>query len=361
MNISPTPKRYSSARSNRNENNIPSMYSDPLYNDNMNQGGGIGHLGGPRNIGNVPTEKIVPEEYRLNSQMINRLIKQNKELNNKLNSKQDEINRLNSLVGSLRAKLIKYTELNKKLNSDLQNFQNSEIINNSITEDVNDYIQVPKKRSVTLGTSPDSMSTPTILKNSHPVDEKINKLNDKLDKLTNLVLEEKSSQSTTSNKSTTPPVTSQPNLFFSKGPSDEDIMVKESVELKNLEDQIDSLKRKLLIKRENELRKISLNQELLELMDKLNLQNPSNAQQNFNNFDISPPLSRSNNESPEYCLECHNRHTSHSQSHNNHNISNKQQNSQYHHQHQKESYLKKPDLPISNPLDTPTPLNKRPT
>ena len=335
------------------------MFNSKMNGYDNNQDIGRGNF----NIDDMRSDRIVPEEYKLNSQMINKLIKQNKEMNNKLNSKQDEINRLNSLIGSLRGKLIKYTELNRKLTSDFQNFRHNDLSNNninntsgSITEDANDYIQVPKRRSSTLETPPDSLSTPTILKNSNSYDEKITSLTEKLDQLTSLVLEKKT-------LCNTKPVTkilgnSPQQSIFMQEPSEEDIMIKESVELKNLENQIDSMKRKLLIKRENELRKISLNQELLELMDKLSLQEPSVSRVNnpniHNNIDLSPPLSRSDNTSPDYCLECHtSSHHSHNHSHNhNHNNS---RNPNY----QRSSYLKKPDIPSTNPLETPTPLAKR--
>ena len=56
---------------------------------------------------NDVNERMVPEEYIYNSSMINELIKQNKDLHKQLTQKQEEIDRLNVLIGSFRAKLIK--------------------------------------------------------------------------------------------------------------------------------------------------------------------------------------------------------------------------------------------------------------
>ncbi|QLQ80184.1 hypothetical protein HG537_0D01850 [Torulaspora globosa] len=291
MNLSPTPRRYTSRSKAMGPDNA-FLYSDPV------------------DVGdNVIKDRIIPEEYRLNSQMINRLIKQNKELTAKIDAKQEEIDRLNILVGSLRGKLIKYTEMNKKLEEDLVQ-AGSRVSSRNMTENEQDYIQVPKRRTETQ----DNVT-------SH--DDRINALSGKLDKLTKLVLQNTVPSTSSPLQSPPPPV---PIENHKSSPSEEDIMCKESLELKQMEDQIDSLKRKLLIKRENELRKISLNQELLELMDKLNI--PNQQERNLNS---------ANSNSPTYCAECH-----HERNHNHKNVS-----------------TINSKIPSSNPLETPTPLPKR--
>lgn len=281
---------------------------------------------------NVVKERIIPEEYRLNSQMINRLIKQNKELVAKLDGKQEEIDRLNILVGSLRGKLIKYTEMNKKLEDDLVQV-GSRVSSRNMTENEQDYIQVPKRRTET-----NSELTPH--------DDRINALSDKLDKLTKLVLQSTAPPISSPLQSPPAAVSRENNHRAVLSPSEEDIMCKESLELKQMEDQIDSLKRKLLIKRENELRKISLNQELLELMDRLSMQNP--VERERERSQNNEPSLHNISGSPAYCSECHQNDRNH------HHASNSSVR-----QTQPTAFKKNPQVPATNPLETPTPLPKR--
>lgn len=264
-------------------------------------------------------DRIIPEEYRLNSQMINRLIKQNKELVSKLDAKQEEIDRLNILVGSLRGKLIKYTEMNKKLEAESRVSSGT-----TTTENEQDYIQVPKRR-------------PETIRQESVHDDRINALNEKLDKLTRLVLQNNVPTSSSPLQSPALPVPASRKTVLS--PSEEDIMCRESQELKQMEDQIDSLKRKLLIKRENELRKISLNQELLELMEKLNTQNPQDRErERISSRDFTQAAATPH----DYCTECH-----HQENHKN----------QHSVRHTNPSTMAK--VPATNPLETPTPLPKK--
>lgn len=302
MNLSPTPRRYASRSKPAGTDNAY-VFSDPID---------------IRNSAN--NDRIIPEEYRLNSQMINRLIKQNKELIAKLDGKQEEIDRLNILVGSLRGKLIKYTEMNKKLEAESRVSSGT-----TTTENEQDYIQVPKRR-------------PETVREYAMHDDRIASLNEKLDKLTKLVLQ--NNVPTTSSPLQSPsvaPMSASRRSVLS--PSEEDIMCRESQELKQMEDQIDSLKRKLLIKRENELRKISLNQELLELMDRLTTQDlPDRDRERMPNREIS----HLNVSSPEHCTECHH-----------------QENHKHHHSVRHTHPSQKGKIPASNPLETPTPLPKK--
>lgn len=325
MNISPTPRRYTSRNGDFPEDNFYA-YSDPIGRDSHAPG----------------RERIVPEEYRLNSQMINRLIRQNKELMNKLDAKQEEIDRLNVLVGSLRGKLIKYTELNKKLQNDAGEHIASSRSSSDGIESSN-YIQLPKRRAKK---DCEKEEEPKYSK-----DDRITALSEKLDMLTRLVMEGKTHLSPMSNAAApSPPPTTRASHLISPGlpsstqtvltrPSEEDIMCRESMELKQLEDQIESLKRKLLIKRENELRKISLNQELLELMGKLTMEQGQASTQTTNAPPTQAPQPRQ--ASPDYCAECHHANT----------------HTQHHSHHRKD--LAKPSVPAANPLETPTPFTKR--
>lgn len=343
MNISPTPRRYTSRTAGGMGNSNAYIYSDPI---NREYNGGMGGIG----AGGENGERILPEEYKLNSQMISRLIKQNKELGAKLDSKQEEIDRLNILVGSLRGKLIKYTEINKKLEDSFKQ-GGSRVSSGNMSENERDYIQVPKRRA-------DSNSNKENVNEDQYVsnDDRISAMTEKLDKLTRLVLENNGvnnnilASSPLQSPSVVPLQMSKKSVL---DPSEEDIMCRESSELKQMEDQIDSLKRKLLIKRENELRKISLNQELLELMDKLSMQNPSDRESEkvpvSSREAIPLPATttsmpnHNSSSSPEYCVECHHQQFPHRDPRNN-----------------DKHAMRKSNIPSSNPLETPTPLSKRP-
>lgn len=348
MNISPTPRRYNSRSGGMDFNDENYLaFSDPVNRDS--NGNGMGR------------ERIIPEEYKLNSRMINRLIRQNKELMNKLDGKQEEIDRLNVLVGSLRGKLIKYTELNKKL-EDRQNVSRIPSDGSNDVETDSNYIQLPKRRN---NKELDKDTTDPRLSK----DDRISALSEKLDMLTKIMMESRNSSlaspsqkehstsvptpssaptSTTTATSPPPPNTSTAILHR---PSEEDIMCRESMELKQLEDQIESLKRKLLIKRENELRKISLSQELLELMGKLSMEQ-AQAQQNVpsaNTPTAGPSVEQQMvSSSPEYCMECHHTKAHPLHQHHNHN-----------HFHRNDINSRRPTVPAINPLETPTPLAKK--
>ncbi|CDO95558.1 unnamed protein product [Kluyveromyces dobzhanskii CBS 2104] len=210
-------------------------------------------------------DRIVPEEYKYSTAMINELIKQNKDLHKQVTGKQEEIDRLNVLIGSFRAKLIKYTELNKKMQQEQQKHQHRSNRNPS-PEPQKKY----RTNSDSQPSSPQLQSWQDrdsdylqIHKNVRQDDSKIDDIYQKLELLTNLVndaVNKKEGDAQRDNLKSNPRVV-----------SDDDIIVSESQEFKQLQDQIDLLKRKLLIKKENELRKLSLNKELGDLMDELNM------------------------------------------------------------------------------------------
>ncbi|SCW04513.1 LAFE_0H15192g1_1 [Lachancea fermentati] len=265
MNISPTPRRYNS----RGHDYGSRVDDEPAFHP----------------FNRAPpapsADRIVPEEYRVNSQMINKLIKQNKQLTAQLEHKQDEIDRLNVLVGSLRGKLIKYTELNKKLSS----APAASPASSSSPAASPDVLQVNKTRSGAARAAP-------------ALEDRVSDIYTKLDALTRLVAGERAPDD--------PPRVRTPHL---RSASEDDILTQESAELKQLEDQIDLLKRKLLIKRENELRKLSLNKELLDLMEKLDVSGSSSSPQPPPPAAPAPapvPAPNSHLQASPHCTQCHN-------------------------------------------------------
>ncbi|AET39618.1 Spc42p Ecym_4585 [Eremothecium cymbalariae DBVPG len=322
MNISPTPKRYQNPNHMPRAVNFNYQNPAPAYHDPINGHGG---------------ERIVPEEYKINSNMISSLIKQNKDLLSKLEDKERELEKLNVLVGSLRGKLIKYTELNKKLQAQAaqaarappplaapepQQQQQQQQQQQSQPELAQDYIQLPKR-----------------LQGNSENDKKINEIYDKLEYLTNVVAQQQQQpqqQQQSSQKHSqlqTPAHRTGPSY---NTVSDDDIMISESSELRKLEEQVDQLKRKVLIKSENELRKLSLNQQLVDLMGKLGVSSAQNsASANSLLYDRIPTPSSAPSipsaghvHTTTHCEQCH---------------------------HHSEESLKRPAMDIKNALETPTP------
>ncbi|AAS50824.1 ABR054Cp [Eremothecium gossypii ATCC 10895] len=296
MNISPTPKRYQSSNHMPRAVNHNYHSAVPAYHE---------HAAGQN------ADRIVPDEYKINSNMISSLIKQNKDLLAKLDEKDRELEKLNVLVGSLRGKLIKYTELNKKLQAQAQAARVPSPPEPA-AEPAADYLQLPRRAPAAEN------------------DKKIGELYDKLEQLTKVVHQQHLHD---------PPAPARPRSpARSRSPartavSDDDIMISESSELKRLEEQVDQLKRKVLIKSENELRKLSLNQQLADLMHKLGVSSSSPASSALL-FDRQPSPTSAASSAPlahAHCEQCHHA----------------------------EDALKKPAMDIKNALQTPTPSRTR--
>ncbi|SCU94979.1 LADA_0G12662g1_1 [Lachancea dasiensis] len=328
MNLSPTPRRY-----NSRGYDIPRAQDELFHPYNKEP---------PM----MPSDRIVPEEYRVNSQMINKLIKQNKDLTLQLDRKQDEIDRLNVLVGSLRGKLIKYTELNKKLHTQAQSQSQPQVQSPDFPPV--EALQIKKTRG-----SPEEASHSSAAFRESQVETRIGDIYSKLEALTTLMT---NSVGATSG---TVPTTQHPSRPASNSPaapesvlrravhgaSEDDILTQESAELKSLETQIDFLKRKLLIKRENELRKLSLNKELLDLMDKLDISKSTIPSHH------SPPTVDDPNNTPPHCDQCH-QSSSSSQATANGKLPS-HSTSQNHSRHP-------PYMSMSQALETPTPARRNP-
>ncbi|QEU59006.1 Spc42 [Kluyveromyces lactis] len=258
---------------------------------------------------NDANERIVPEEYKYNSSMINELIKQNKDLHKQITEKQEEIDRLNVLIGSFRAKLIKYTELNKKMQQDQQEQQHNR--HQSFEAKPRHKSEFTSESSSPVSNERDSEYL-QIKKNNRHDESKIDDIYQKLELLTNLVNDAIHKQNNGEKR--------EPSNFNSRIVSDDDIIISESQEFKQLQDQIDLLKRKLLIKKENELRKLSLNKELADLMDELSMNSSPSTNQNIDPYSevSSRPKSgqqRRTNEDQQslHCEHCHLK--THTQSH----------------------------------------------
>lgn len=274
MNISPTPKRYASRSGQKFDNyydeNIYS-YADP-----------IGRNYYPRARSNG--DRLIPNEYKQSGQTLEDLVQQVKQLNTKLESKQQENERLNMLVNSLRAKLVKYTDLCEQYKSEL-NRKTSELYNRNVSEHEQDYIQVNKKRSnnqngiINNGSNdsrvPSIQSESSSQSSSNTQNEGIDLLMVKMDRLYDILANAKSSSTKADIPNSPNSPLRTPNRSTTSIPSEQDILVRESREFKKLEAQVQEYQRRLNARQENEQRKISLQRQLLELQKMLD--EPANA------------------------------------------------------------------------------------
>lgn len=228
------------------------------------------------------TDELLPEESRLSNDAINELIDMNRQLKKTLRDREDELDRYGRLTESLQSKLIKYTNLNNKLEREKieLELENEKLIdiNERLTNDLRttsvagdlkysqktrkgddentDDIFIPK-RGHTFKDTTESNNT-DLRKGSAEV------LNKKLDTLIEYLSEDKSGAKTGNSRQK-----ERHDHWRLTDDDDDDIITRESLEIKNLEDQVEELRKKTLLKQENELRKISLSNELLELATKL--------------------------------------------------------------------------------------------
>lgn len=171
-------------------------------------------------------ENLVPDEYKQNSQMVGKLVKQNKELQQQLKKKDQEVEKLTVLSRSLRDKLAKYTKLNAELKEQLEE----------------------SKRSRSRGVQETRNKDDDLLQKLRVLVEPKDPNDEVLEKLRGLLLER--------------PV------------RDEDILVSESEEMLALKRRVDELKKRLAIKKQNEQRKHDLQQEVESLLATLETPRP---------------------------------------------------------------------------------------
>ncbi|EDZ70930.1 YKL042Wp-like protein [Saccharomyces cerevisiae AWRI1631] len=276
MNGSPTPKRYSSKSSRLYDDyyNIPYQYSNPTpmnrdYND-------VGSR--------INADKLVPEEYKRNTEFINKAVQQNKELNFKLREKQNEIFELKKIAETLRSKLEKYVDITKKLEDQNLNLQikisdlekklsdanstfkemrfpkvKDPMVDDDPVSENYDQINVPKHRA------PDATGNPRTtnkVSNTSDQDSRLKAIERTLSVLTNYVMRSEDGNNDRMSPLPSPLNTISPinnRLSFQEpkkynptvkvNPSDDDIMMYESAELKRVEEEIEELKRKILVRK----------------------------------------------------------------------------------------------------------------
>ncbi|CCD27368.1 Spc42p NDAI_0K01770 [Naumovozyma dairenensis CBS 421] len=277
-NVSPTPRRYHyTSGDNAHYYNYPNVTKEDINGD-----------------------KLLPKEAKLSTRAIDELIEQNRQLRRDLLGRDEENEKLRILNTSLKNKLIKYTDLNKILQdekTDLE-FDNSNLrkrndrlrttikklsLSTNILADDADFdvendasaqleskddncIQIPKRKHVNVSSTLSRNEDMHKSKNSSEI------LNEKLDKLIEYLSQVKKE---TGNKDTSSHLAVQPNLEHIN-PTEKilttDPVIQESLEIRELEEKVEQAKKKTLLKQENELRKLSLSNELMDLLTKLSVE-----------------------------------------------------------------------------------------
>ncbi|GMM53567.1 Spc42 protein [Maudiozyma humilis] len=279
MNISPTPRRYTSRGSNsRNglfDNNDRYQYSDPVKGNNA---GRAGLYGAKEDVFLVPDYKKSSETWESLSQANIRLKRDTARL-------EDRVETLQRQNQEFREKLWKYTEKSDRLQQELDRLMKR---------------QPERSFSVDRGMAPDTLNIPRSRARSdsngdmyreYPVEgrrtkfatsgpevtmfqkqqaQKIEELTASVAHLTRIISESKEYtpvQAAPVQASTPAPVPAQTSVL--NPPSDNDILVRESMELEALERQVQQVQERLNIKEANEQRKASLKQTLSELLKQI--------------------------------------------------------------------------------------------
>jgi len=293
----------------------------------------------------INADKLVPEEYKRNTEFINKAVQQNKELNFKLREKQNEIFELKKIAETLRSKLEKYVDITKKLEDQNLNLQikisdlekrlsdanstfkemrfpkvKDPMVDDDPVSENYDQINVPKHRA------PDATGNPRTtnkVSNTSDQDSRLKAIERTLSVLTNYVMRSEDGNNDRMSPLPSPlntisPINNRLNFQEPKrynptvkvNPSDDDIMMYESAELKRVEEEIEELKRKILVRKKHDLRKLSLNNQLQELQsmmdgdDNIKLDNVS--KHNHATHRHSSQSSRDYSPSSDACLECSN-------------------------------------------------------
>lgn len=302
MNISPTPRRYTTRTGNPRIDPLGMedkyYFTDPMRKTNLRNG----RYNNNNNSGPNNNDVLLPPEYKLSAQTFNELIEQNKRLTNMLEGKQREINELKAENSEFRSKLWKYTEMADRYKNEIDRRDNADRqrVKSQNMSEPKDYIQINKKRNDNNNNN--NHTTPyrnTIRKenrsnrknarddtDSEYDDDDDDEIDDsryetatssrrsksdsqqaeKLETLMKNVEHINRILSDSLEEAPAPKVRLSSSIIH---PTDTDILVTESSELQSLEDQIRVLQNKLNIKQQNEKRKVSLQQRLKELQDML--------------------------------------------------------------------------------------------
>ncbi|CCC67485.1 hypothetical protein NCAS_0A09270 [Naumovozyma castellii] len=258
MNVSPTPKRYISGTFNPRRvpepeyNNYHHNYNNHNYQrDNLPRYDDV-----KRPYQDHLDDALLPDDAKRSNKTFDELVRHNRHLKERLEGKQQEVEKLTILSTSLKEKLIKYTTLTANSNDEI------EILKRRIEDLEKENKRLRRRDELFNEKIKEEDSDKKVFTETTEDDE----LLEKIEKLTAMILKHKQEQR---NSGTTPAKTSWKEQNSKAYPTEETLLTQESLELKSLEDQVEKIRHKLALKRENEQRKISLNKELLKLKSSL--------------------------------------------------------------------------------------------
>lgn len=236
-----------------------------------------------KNITNkVPVDDVV----KINSNMIEKIIRENESLKNQLKEEKRETDLLNQFATGIKDKLVKYKNLNETLKSEIETLkeEKKEIekkLKTQITppespkynfnpENVEDIFESDEKSNDSSENAASSKIEQRISSLEDEVskintnqDEKFEYIKNEIEFLKNLSLQVK--ESTEPKKAEDEKNKEDENIV----PKEDDLIVKESLELKQLQEQVDLFSKKLQLREENKLKKYALNKELEKLAQRL--------------------------------------------------------------------------------------------
>ncbi|KAH3673784.1 hypothetical protein WICMUC_003482 [Wickerhamomyces mucosus] len=211
-----------------------------------------------KNLNKIP----IDDDFKINSNMIDKIIKENESLKRQIKSIKRENEMVINFANGLKEKLVKYKKLNDELkngkinHNDKDELKNGEINNDEDKDELkfnpNDSKDIfndeREKLENDLISNRINQLESNFLQNNNQQFENLNQIKIEIEKLKQL------QDHNDINK----------NLI-----TDDDLIIYETNELKNLEIQIEEISKKLTIREENKLKKLDLNNKLNELKLKL--------------------------------------------------------------------------------------------
>lgn len=265
----------------------------------------------PRLFKNITNKVPVDDVVKINSNMIEKIIRENESLKNQLKEEKKETDMLNQFATGMKDKLVKYKNLNETLKSEIEKLkeEKEEIekkLKSQITppespkynfnpENVDDIFEsdgkstgVPQDVASSKIEERISVLEDEVSKINTNQDEKFEYIKNEIEFLKNLSLQVK--ESTESKNSEAEEKAAEDESII---PKEDDLIVKESLELKQLQEQVDLFTKKLQLREENKLKKYALNKELEKLAQRLQQDDvPKFSETNLQQEEIHTPINQ---------------------------------------------------------------------
>lgn len=249
-----------------------------------------------KNISNkVPVDDVV----KINSNMIEKIIRENESLKNQLKGEVKENELLSQFAKGVKEKLIKYKTHNDELQVEIEKLKSEKVeiekkIQAATTppespkynfnpDNVDDILGSNEKDLGTTASSIDPQPSVASSKIEERIinleaqvckintnqDEKFEYIKNEIEFLKNLSLQMKKKPESDDEDEEKEEKKDLKHRLVNEVPKEDDLIVKESLELKQLQDQVDLFTKKLQLREENKIKKYTLNKELEKLAQRL--------------------------------------------------------------------------------------------